>query len=174
MRVSNPAGARNFSLPPNIFTSCEAHAASVRTGRLFLRTVKRPGREADQFYLVPRLRVSGAVPSSPHIFMGRTGRLYHFYMFQGDGFRTPATLTVHAVVSLLLPRVSHRTRSKVGRSPSAPATSKTRSFHRNYVVADVAVPLPWFERPSYILFHFGGKISNFLGLQTIRNFCHLN
>jgi len=33
---------------------------------IFFPTVKRPGREADHTYLVPILRVRGAIPTFPH------------------------------------------------------------------------------------------------------------
>ena len=84
-RGSNPVGERDISLLQIIQTGSGAHLAfcSMGTGFLPRGQSRRGGRLTTHIHLVPRLRMSGAVPLLPlYAFMAWTGKtlIYLFVM----------------------------------------------------------------------------------------------
>ena len=69
-------GASDFSLPQKVQPGSGAHAASYSNGyRGSFPGVKRPGILTTQFYLMPGLIMSGAIPLLPlHAFVTWTGK----------------------------------------------------------------------------------------------------
>ena len=67
VRSSNPVGARYFSFFENVQTGCGAHTASysVGTGVLPRGYSGRSVKLTAHLHLVPRLRMSGAIPLLP-------------------------------------------------------------------------------------------------------------
>jgi len=74
-----PQGARDFYVPYNIYTSCEAQSASYATDTVLVPGVRWLLHEVD--HTLPRLGIGGAVYLLPHMPSWRGQEKYYPFTF---------------------------------------------------------------------------------------------